>query len=128
MKFRRLVLIACLLIGLAQAGWTIRVLSIDSALRDQLSLRPPFEFLMGIAWAAAFGAAVYRVARHRPFALRFAQLMLGGFAAYSAVRLLIWAQADYDRHRLPFLWIALAVVALTTLLLRRQQPTVVESE
>lgn len=128
MKLRRVILTACALLAVAQALWAVRALQIDPRLRDQISLQMPFEFLMGIAWAAAFGAVAWRVARRQPFALRFAPLVLGGFAIYSAIRLLIWAQADYDRHRLSFLWIALALIMPLIVVLRRQKPTVVESE
>lgn len=128
MNRHRLVFLICMALALAQGIWAVRVLSLDTALQAQISLHPPFEFLTGTAWAVVFGSAAWRVARRRPFALRFALISMGGFALFSALRLLIWAQADYDRHRLPFLWITLALAGLMTLVLHRRKSTVVESE
>ncbi|MFQ3565783.1 MAG: hypothetical protein SNJ59_02180 [Aggregatilineales bacterium] len=80
------------------------------------SLLPALEFVAAGLWACSSAVAIVLVWRRSPRARR---LMLGvtlGFALYSVARLAIFARADYDRGRLPFLSIALASVVAVVLI------------
>lgn len=81
------------------------------------SLLPALEFVAAGLWAFGFAIAIVSVWRR---SLRARRLMLGlmlGFALYSVARLAIFARADYDRGRLPFLSIALAIFVAVVLIL-----------
>lgn len=96
----RLAALAALL-ALFQFGAALRGTAADPAVPT--SLLPGLELAAGIIWGTLFGLASLGLARRRRRgALIFAWLMIG-FSLYSLGRLAVFAQADYDRQRLPFL-------------------------
>lgn len=117
---RRWWLIAlCGLLTLAQAGAALRALRVPPELAAQISLWLPLEFVAGGLWALLFAVITANLLRKR--AVQPAVFALGGFLIYSVIRLLLWAQADYDQNRLPFLvfmTICLLVFPLAALLRR----------
>jgi Na+-driven multidrug efflux pump len=80
------------------------------------SLLSALEFVAAGLWAFGFTVAVVSVWRRSPRARRLMLGMALGFAAYSVARLAIFARADYDRGRLPFLAIALAIMVAAVLI------------
>jgi hypothetical protein len=108
----------CALLGLFQVGVARRALNIPPELRAQISQPVAFEFIAGGLWALLFAAITVNLIRGR--ALRPAILSISGFVIYSLARLLVFARADYDVNRLPFLAaITVCLLLLAALILRR---------
>jgi hypothetical protein len=96
-------------LALAQLGAVLRWLNVPTDLAAQTRLILPLEWLAGGLWALFFTITAANLVRRRPGSMRQSAWMLGGFTIYSAARLLLFAQAEYDRNRLPF------IVIFTTL-------------
>jgi len=110
----------CSLLSLFQLGAALRVPGISPELRAQISLPAALEFVAGGLWALLFAAITVNLLRGR--ALRPAILSVSGFVIYSLVRLVVFARADYDLYRLPFLAaITMCLLLLAALMLRRDQ-------
>jgi hypothetical protein len=75
---------------------------------DTLSLSPVFEVIASVGWTVVFAVAASRL--WRSFATtRWVRVLLTIFSLFQILRLAAFAQADYDRQRLPFLvilWLA----------------------
>lgn len=106
-------LAALLAIFQASAAW--RALNITDELRALVSLPTAPEFATGAAWALIWLLAAINLWRGRARARFYTACAGVGFAFYSLGRLAIFAQADYDRQRLPFLTII--IFALSTILM-----------
>jgi hypothetical protein len=81
-------------------------------LPPEVSLFPQFEFFAGLLWMLIFAWAALRLLRSVPHARLHALYMLLVFALYSVLRQIIFARADYDRQRIPFLLAGLVFTAL----------------
>lgn len=88
-------------LALMQTGAVVRTLQRPPELAALVSLNPPLELIAGGGWALLFGGITVNLLRSR--AAQPAILALCGFFIYSVVRLMLFAQADYDQNRLPFL-------------------------
>lgn len=102
------------LVAIFQFGAVLRSLSFPAALAAQTSLWLPLEVLASSLWALIFvGLAVNLV---RDSVSRWLPWVYAGFIVYSALRLLIFAQADYDQARRPSIVLAmlLTVAVLAT--------------
>lgn len=88
-------------LALMQAGAVVRTLQRLPELAALVSLNLPLELIAGGGWALLFGGITVNLLRSR--AAQPAILALCGFFIYSVVRLMLFAQADYDQNRLPFL-------------------------
>ena len=73
-----------------------------------------FDSRSGGLWAAAFALVAWRSVR-RTAHPRSAGRMIAAFAAYSAVRLFIFARSDYDRERLSFLFLMTGLIIISGL-------------
>lgn len=117
--------LALLLAGLAvfQAGAAWSSATLPTAAAAAHSLPPALSFIAGGVWALIFALGAVNLVRHGRGALTRALLTLWVFIIYSGARLLFFARADYDRERLPFLLIALALLSIIPAahLLRRQR-------
>jgi hypothetical protein len=109
-SFRRWMLVFLMAaLALFQIVSALRVLQLPEA-------RPPLDVAAGILWGGVFALAALRLVQKRQGAGRFALWTMALFAAYSTLRVSIFARADYDRGRLPFLitmvglWIAFLVL------------------
>lgn len=75
------------------------------------------QIAVSLAWAIGSGTALLRLWRRSPWASAQAVGILLGFAAYSLLRLLLGARADYDRGR-GLLWgILLGVIGVVSVVL-----------
>lgn len=99
----RWLLLTLLLLAIFQINTAWRVLNLPHELAVLISLSRPLEFTAAGCWALLALVAAWRVWRRRAGALRFGGATLIGFSIYSVARLLLYANADYDRARLPFL-------------------------
>jgi hypothetical protein len=99
-------------------GMAVRAVTLPPELAAQVSLSLPLEFVGGALWSGAFVWATWGLLRRKHGAVPLAWALMLAFATYSAVRLLIFARADYDRGRLPFLWVTLGLILLAAGLVR----------
>ena len=111
------------LLLLFQVGAVVNVLRIPSEVANKLSLSPYLQVIAGVFWALFFGQTAIGLLRRNPLAVKRAFLYGVGFIAYSVLRLLAFAQSDYDRRRFPFLLaitLLLAVLLISTYMLYRR--------
>jgi hypothetical protein len=101
-----------------------RALSLPPEVAEALSVPPGLRVVEGALWGIAFGITGLGAIWGRRGALIRALWLLTGFMIYNAARLTLFARADYDRARLPFLVAAAIVAGLVvlglTLWLRRR--------
>ena len=101
----RLILLS-LTLALVGVGTAITALRLSSDIAEQVSLLPPLEVAAGIFWVVVFAAIAWRLWLRKPGAARALGWALMAWIGYSVLRLSVFARADYDRQRLPFLWVA----------------------
>lgn len=99
-------------LALFQAGAAVRVLRLPAEIAAQTNLALPLEIAVSLFWAAFAVVVCRRLWQRRADAVRKAGWLTGTFSLYSVARLVIYAQADYDRGRLPFLALGLACIFL----------------
>lgn len=109
---RRWLIALALLLALFQAGAVWQALTVPADLADQVSITRPFEVIASTAWAIGFALAAWALLRRHPKGGIFLAWSIIGFAVYSLGRLAVFARADYDRLRLPFLVVATIVVVM----------------
>ncbi|MBZ0282013.1 MAG: hypothetical protein K8L97_14840 [Anaerolineae bacterium] len=96
-------------IALFQAGAALRALQLPDALAAQVRLIPALEFVTGTLWALIAALLAGALWRRSPKAVRQSMWFLVGFSIYSLLRLFLFTQTDYDRGRMPFLVMAVAI-------------------
>lgn len=104
------------LVGLllfVQLGGLARSLQLSQTTLTALSMPQPLLFASYVVWIGAFGWGFLHMLRGADFAKRRALWLIGGFIIYSILRLGLFARAEYDEQRLPFL----VVGGLTTLII-----------
>lgn len=109
-RMRIILVIVCAGMALFQVGVAVHAFDLPAS----LSLIPGLELAGAGFWTAVFAVSAYRLLRDRRGSRRAAGWLLIGFVAYSAARLTVFVRADYDRGRLPFVW--LAAMGMTVLL------------
>lgn len=115
---RRWWLIALTLaLALIQFGAVLYLINTPDTLTEQISLIVPMEIVVGGLWALIFAGVAVNLLRSRT--VRLVHWFFIGFATYSTARLLLFARADYDQHRLPFLVVANLLALLMAFFLRR---------
>ena len=100
------------LLALIHAGAAWCAVQLPQEIAPLVSLPMPLEFIAGVTWAGFFAFLTFRLIRRHPRALRQSAWLLIGWIAYSVARLVIFARADYDQQRLPFLVVAAAIILL----------------
>jgi hypothetical protein len=68
-----------------------------------LSLSAELQAVLSLIWAAGAGFGIIALLRQGGRAALYAQAVLASFVLYTGLRVYIFARADYDRQRLPFL-------------------------
>ena len=105
-KRHRLPRLLAIALSLIHIGAAIRTLTRPTDLANVISLLPAWEFVAAVLWALAFVVLAVRLWQHKPNAKRALGWTLMAWIAYSLLRLAVFARADYDAARLPFLIIA----------------------
>lgn len=100
------------LLLLMQLGAVLRALQLPADLNSQLSFTRPMLIITAILWSGMFGWAFYQCVRGKSYAVNRALWIICGFMLYSAGRLVIFTQADYDRQRLPFLVVMILILGM----------------
>ena len=86
-------------------------------LRQATQPAPSLQALLSLVWVVVSGVGLLRLWRRSLWASTQAVGILLGFAAYSLLRLLLWAQADYDRGRGPLWVVLLCMIGVASLTL-----------
>lgn len=74
-------------------------------------------------WALLFALLTVNLWRLRPSAVRHAAAAATAFVLYSAARLALYARADYDRQRLPFVLLAVLLCCTVPALYLLRRPS-----
>lgn len=108
-------------LALHQGAAALRALDTPPGLAAVISLPSALAFVAASVWALIFTLLAVNLWLLRPRAVRQAAWAAIAFAAYSAARLALYAQAEYDRQRLPLAFLAalLCCVLPALYLLRR---------
>lgn len=114
----------CALTGaltLFQAAALLRALRLPADLAAAVSLPGALAPVGAGAWTLFFALLTVNLWQLRPRAVRQTAWAVIAFMVYNAARLVVYAQADYDRQRLPaaLLALGLACVVPALYLLRR---------
>lgn len=107
------------LLALTQVGAVVQAARVPADLAAQVSLLLPLEFVAAALWALVFALVTVAQFRRRPGALRSTVWALAAFLVYNLVRWLVFARADYDRDRLPFLLVSSLVLIILIAFLTR---------
>jgi hypothetical protein len=100
------------ILTMIEAGAALQSVCIAPDLAAQVSLSAPLEFTASAGWGLFSAFVTYTLVRRKARALQYTAWLLIGFIGYSLARVLIFAQADYDQQRLPFLFVAAFIVLL----------------
>ena len=112
----RVLLVLTAGLALFQAGAVIQALQIPADLAAQISLLLPVQLIANLIWTMLAGVVTVIQWQRRPNAKRLAVGLLLAFSIYSLIRLLLFAQADYDRQRLGFLTLLIGLIAVITVI------------
>lgn len=109
------------ILSLYQILFAFRVLMDSGLYGDSLSLSPILQAGIAILWVILFLIALIRLARGKRYGLGYSAWLILSFIIYGALRTILFAQADYERNRIPFLAIStiLILIVPVLLLLRR---------
>lgn len=104
-------------IGIQQLLNIGTLLSLPEAVRAHISLSLPLEMGIGVLFISLVIVIVYQLFRMRgrvgqPRWMNRARWLMIGYLVWVGTRLTIFAQADYDRNRLLFLWILIGGISL----------------
>jgi hypothetical protein len=100
------------LLAAVELGAAVRAVQLPGDLAARIHLPMPLEFVASVAWAALSALTSIRLLKRQPNATHHAAWLFAGFILYSAARLLLFTQADYDRQRLPFLLVILLILII----------------
>jgi D-alanyl-lipoteichoic acid acyltransferase DltB (MBOAT superfamily) len=100
-----------LLLTLFQAGAAVRSLQTPPALAATVRLPIALNLVMSLIWSLLAATVFLLLWTRRSRAPAYAAALLLGFILYSAARLALFTQADYDRGRLPVLVVVSLVLA-----------------
>lgn len=117
------------LLALFQVGAIVAVAQTPADIVGKINLPSVLTLILAAGWIVAFVGITARLWQRKPGAKNRAVWLAVGFIVYSLARLALFAHADYDRQRLPFLLMAtffvLIMVLAGTFLVRsaHQKPT-----
>lgn len=101
-------------LALVQGGGLVRSLWLSGDAGITLSVPTPVDVLGHLVWTILLGWTAWGLLRNVPQAVNRSIWLLSVFIIYGVLRLLAFAQADYDRQRFPLL---LALIPLVLIIL-----------
>lgn len=121
-KKRRGLIALMTLLAIIQAGSVVRLLRLPDGVANNMALSPTIQTIGSFFWALIFTWAAYSLLSGSHREVKRALWLLIGFILYSVLRLLLFAQADYDRQRFPFLIVmsAAGLIIIVSVSLVRQ--------
>jgi hypothetical protein len=81
----------------------LSVLQLPERVQNAIAFPVWLQAGLALMWAGLFASALVTLAKDKDSALRYTQSLVSIFILYSLLRLVVFAQADYDRSRLTFL-------------------------
>ncbi len=100
-----LIVTLSLILVLYHITGAFQVLQLPESIGVHTSIPPIVQAVLHMGWAIVFTLNAVLLLRRQRNAMRFNQGAWVLFICYGLARLLLFAQADYDRQRLPFLLI-----------------------
>ncbi len=97
-------------LALFQAGAALQAITTPPDIAAQIHLPLGLQFVAGGLWALLFVFITVNLVRNQPRAHYLAFWSVLAFVTYSLLRLLLFAQADYDQQRQPFLLLTTLVI------------------
>ena len=113
----RLLVPMTIFLTITQIGMAISRLQSDNSAIDALSI------VTSIIWALTFTWLTISLIKRKEQSANRALWVLNGFVLYSALRLLIFTQADYDRQRLPLVLMIALIIFVTVQVIIYMQGT-----
>jgi hypothetical protein len=107
------------LMALFQLGGLLRTRTLAPDLAEQTSLSLALEAVAYSLWALIFAGLAVTLLRQ--YTSRWTIWAYAGFVLYSVLRLLVFAQSDYDRARQPFILLAALLILALIMALRRHR-------
>lgn len=105
-----LIMFSCFMI-LYQILWISRVLTSSDRLQEQLKLNIPLEIANSILFVSLFTLGLRALIVRADYAVRYTIGVFVGLIGVTVLRLMLFAQADYDRQRLLFLVLFIGIVS-----------------
>lgn len=110
MRPRRFLAVLTAALALFQIISALLVLQRSESLAAQIAVPPALDIVGGLLWGGAFALQLWRGS--------WGLTLYAGFALYSVLRLALFARADYDLGRLPFLWLLVGTFMIVVYALR----------
>jgi len=108
------------ILGVYQIIFAFRVLQ-QADILSESSLPVAMQVTVATVWAVGFLLATVGLVRHNRLALRYSGWLIVTFILYNLLRVVAFAQADYDRQRLPFLMILTLIILIVPLVILLQR-------
>lgn len=99
----------------------LHVLQLPAAVHEIVTIPVWLDVVTHVMWAAAGTFGAIRLARNQPFALRYTGWLFTAFIVYSVLRLLLFAQSDYDTGRLALVVVLVAILLLPPVIILIQK-------
>lgn len=111
-RCQRWLIALALLLAFVTLGTVWQVINVPVEPDMKVSIPRPLDAAAGAGWAVIFVLAAWTLLRRHPRGAVFLAWAIIGFLIYSLGRLAVFARADYDRQRLPFLVLATIIVMM----------------
>ncbi len=114
-RFTRLLQLGLISLTLVQGGAAARALTLPAAIAPVIHVPSVLDAIMGIVWGVVFAACAWVLRQSSRVRRRIALAVIGAYTGYALLRLIVFAQADYDQERLLFLLIMSVLILLLLL-------------
>lgn len=104
-------------LGLYQIIFALRVLQQNGTLSITGRVPPAIEASISLIWGVVFAILVLGLLQRRLWARRWVSWLIVGFISYKAIYIVLFAQADYDRGRVPFLLVMTGIILIIPLII-----------
>jgi hypothetical protein len=96
-------ILICMSLALFQIITALQVLQLPDAVASAVSIPVAWQVGLSTGWSLLFFVAALTLFYRKRWSVRLAGALIVLFVLYSLLRLVVFARADYDRARLPFL-------------------------
>lgn len=103
------IMLTCFIL-IYQIVWLISVLQLPDDLKNQISLSVPLEIVMSVTIVTFFTIGLRALIGMQAWAIRYTLVGIDILWVTILGRLILFAEADYDRQRLPFLIMTFVIV------------------
>lgn len=103
------IILTCFIL-LYQIVWLMSVLQLPDDLKTKISLSLPYEIITSAVIVTFFTIGLRALILTRAWAIRYTLGGIGILWVSILLRLILFAEADYDRQRLPFLIMTCVIV------------------